>query len=138
MFLEELSVGQSAETRKVVTQADINAFADVSTDHNPVHVDPAFAATTPFGGTIAHGMLSVAYISAALGTQLPGKGCIYLGQTVRFTAPVRPGDEVRTVITVKEILPKRRVVCTTACYVGDTQVIDGEATLMVPSNQPKA
>jgi 3-hydroxybutyryl-CoA dehydratase len=138
MFIEELSVGQCAESLKTVTQADIQAFADISGDHNPVHLDAAFAATTPFKGVIAHGMLSAAFISAIIGTELPGKGTIYMGQNLKFLAPVRPGDSVRTAVTVKEIVAeKRRVICQTACYVGDTMVIDGEATLMVPTQRPR-
>ncbi len=135
MFIEELSIGQSHETRKIVTQSDIQMFADVSGDHNPVHLDAEFAAQTPFKGVIAHGMLSASFISAILGTELPGKGTIYLGQSLRFMGPVRPGDEVRTVVTVKEIVAaKKRVICQTAGFVGDKQVIDGEATLLVPTN----
>lgn len=134
MSIEQLSVGQSAQSEKTVTQADIVAFADISGDHNPVHLDAAFATTTPFKGIIAHGMLSASFISAILGTELPGEGTIYLGQNLKFLAPVRPGDTVRTVVTVKEIVAeKRRVICQTACYVGDTMVIDGEATLLVPA-----
>ena len=135
MFIEELSIGQSHETRKIVTQSDIQMFADVSGDHNPVHLDAEFAAQTPFKGVIAHGMLSASFISAILGTELPGKGTIYLGQSLRFMGPVRPGDEVRTVVTVKEIVAaKKRVICQTAGFVGDKQIIDGEATLLVPTN----
>ena len=138
MFIEELTIGQTAESLNTVTQAEIQAFAAVSGDHNPVHLDPAFAATTPFKGVIAHGMLSAAYISAIVGTEMPGKGTNYMGQNLKFLAPVRPGDQVRTVVTVKEIVAeKRRVICQTACYVGDTMVIDGEATLMVPTQRPK-
>lgn len=134
MSIADLSVGQSAETVKTVTQRDIELFAEVSGDHNPVHLDAAFAAATPFKGIIAHGMLSASFISAILGTTLPGKGTIYLGQNLKFLAPVRPGDAVRTVVTVKEIhAEKRRVICQTACYVGETRVIDGEATLLVPA-----
>lgn len=138
MYIEELSLGQSAESTKTVTQADIVKFADVSGDHNPVHLDDAFAAGTAFKGVIAHGMLSASFISATLGTQLPGEGTIYLGQNLKFLVPVRPGDQVRTVVTVKEIVAeKRRVICQTACYVGETLVIDGEATLMAPSQKKK-
>jgi len=138
MFIEQLSVGQTAESQKTISIADIEAFANVSGDHNPVHLDAEFAATTPFKGVIAHGMLSASFISAILGTTLPGEGTIYLGQTLKFLAPVRPGDTVRTVVTVKEIGDKRRVICHTACYVGETQVIDGEATTMVPSEKRKS
>jgi 3-hydroxybutyryl-CoA dehydratase len=133
MFIEQLTVGQTAESEKTVSIADIAIFADLSGDHNPVHLDAEFAASTPFKGVIAHGMLSASFISAILGTQLPGEGTIYMGQNLKFLAPVRPGDTVRTVVTVKEIIAeKRRVICQTDCYVGETQVISGEATLMVP------
>lgn len=139
MFIEELSIGLSAETTKTVTQRDIELFAEVSGDHNPVHLDADFAAATAFKGIIAHGMLSASFISAILGTTMPGKGTIYMGQNLKFLAPVRPGDVVRTVCTVKEIVAeKRRVICTTNCYVGDTQVIEGEATLLVPTQKKKA
>jgi 3-hydroxybutyryl-CoA dehydratase len=138
MFIEDLSIGQSAETSKTITQKDIEIFADLSGDHNPVHLDAAFAASTQFKGIIAHGMLSASFISAIFGTTLPGKGTIYMGQTLKFLSPVHPGDTVRTVVTVREILAeKRRVICQTACYVGTTQVIDGEATLLVPSGTPQ-
>ena len=139
MFIEELSLGQSAETTKTITQKDIEMFAEVSGDHNPVHLDADFAAATAFKGIIAHGMLSASFISAILGTTMPGKGTIYMGQNLKFLAPVRPGDVVRTVCTVKEIvLEKKRVLCSTNCYVGETQVIEGEATLMVPTQRKKA
>ncbi len=132
MYLEELSVGQSATLERVVTQDVINGFAEVSGDRNPVHIDAEFAKTTDFEGVIAHGMLSAAYISAVLGTQLPGSGAIYMGQTLRFRAPVRPGDKVVTTVTVKEIIAeKKRVILDTVCTVGDTVVLEGEATTMV-------
>ena len=138
MYIEQLAVGQSAESLKTVSREDIHAFADISGDHNPVHLDADFAATTAFKGVIAHGMLSASFISAILGTELPGEGTIYLGQNLKFLAPVRPGDLVKTVVTVKEIVSeKRRVICQTACFVADTQVIDGEATLMVPTQRPR-
>ncbi len=139
MFIEQLSVGETAESLNTVTLAHIHAFAGVSGDHNPVHLDAAFAATSVFKGVIAHGMLSASFISAIIGTRLPGAGTIYMGQSLKFLAPVRPGDQVRTVVTVKEIIPeKRRVVCRTLCYVDETLVIDGDATLMVPTRQAKA
>lgn len=139
MFIEELSIGQSAETTKTITQRDIELFAEVSGDHNPVHLDAEFAANTAFKGIIAHGMLSASFISAILGTTMPGKGTIYMGQNLKFLAPVRPGDVVRTVCTVKEIVAeKRRVICTTNCYVGETLVVEGEATLLVPTERKKA
>lgn len=132
--VEDLTVGLSATYGKTVTDADIVMFAGVSGDNNAVHVNQEFAASTAFGGRIAHGMLSASFISATLGTRLPGPGCIYLGQTLRFLAPVRPGDTVNATVTVKSIdAQKARVVLETVCRVGDTVVIDGEATVRVTS-----
>ncbi len=134
MFIEDLSIGQSVETSNTITQKDIEKFADLSGDHNPVHLDEAYAAGTQFKSIIAHGMLSASFISGILGTSLPGTGAIIMGMTLKFLAPVRPGDTVRTVVTVKEVIAeKRRVICQTACYVGATQVIEGEAMLQVPA-----
>ncbi len=132
MYLEDLAIGQTATIERTVTQEVIQGFADVSQDHNPLHLDAEFARTTDFEGVIAHGMLSAAYISAVLGTQLPGSGTIYMGQTLRFRAPVRPGDKVVTTVAVKEIIAeKKRVILDTVCTVGDIIVLEGEATTMV-------
>ena len=131
--LEDLSVGQSAERTHVVTEADIAAFAALSGDFNPVHMDEALAATTPFKGRIAHGILSATYISAVLGETLPGHGAIYVEQALRFRRPVRIGDEVTARVTVTAIdADKARVSLDTVCLVGGKAVIEGEATLMVP------
>lgn len=133
--VEDLSVGMSACYGKTVTDADIVLFAGVSGDNNAVHTNQEFAATTAFGGRIAHGMLSASFISAALGTRLPGPGSIYLGQTLQFKAPVRPGDTVNVTVTVTSIdLKRARVVLETVCHVGTTLVIAGEAQLMVTSS----
>lgn len=132
--VEDLTVGLCATYGKTVTDADIVMFAGISGDSNAVHTNNEFAATTAFGGRIAHGMLSASFISAALGTRLPGPGSIYMGQTLRFLAPVRPGDTVNVTVTVKSVdLKKSRVVMDTVCRIGDKVVIDGEATLMVTS-----
>jgi 3-hydroxybutyryl-CoA dehydratase len=131
-YLEDLQVGMTAEFAKTVTEADIVAFADVSGDTNPVHMDEAFAAATPFKGRIAHGMLGASLISTVLGTRLPGPGCIYVSQDLRFKAPVRIDDTVSARVTVTEIIPeKRRVTFACECRVGDTVVIAGAATMMV-------
>jgi 3-hydroxybutyryl-CoA dehydratase len=138
-FLEDLAVGMSATFSKTVTEADILMYAGVSGDTNPVHLNQVYAETTMFRGRIAHGMLSAGLISAVLGTKLPGPGTVYLSQTLRFKAPVRLGDTVRARVTVIEIIPeKRRVVLHTQCAVGTTVVIDGEATVMVPSRVQEA
>ncbi len=133
-FIEDLKIGQSDSYTKTVTQEDIVKFSEVSGDNNPVHLDQAFAEKTMFKGRIAHGMLSAGFISAVLGTKLPGQGAIYLAQTLKFKAPVRPGDTVTATATITEVVPeKKRAVLQTVCKVGDTVVLEGEATVMVPS-----
>ena len=132
-FLEELSVGQSAELVRTVGEADIVAFAEVTGDNNPVHLDADYAAGTSFGERIAHGMLSAGYISAVLGTTLPGPGAIYLSQTLRFKRPVKIGDEVTARATITEIdEAKARITFATVCLVGGKPVVEGEAMVMVP------
>ncbi len=132
--IAELAVGMAAEASHAVTQDDIAGFAKVTGDDNPVHLDEAYAAQTMFKGRIAHGMLSAGFISAVLGTKLPGPGCIYMSQSLAFRAPVRPGDTVVTTVTVKEVMAeKRRVKLDTVCRVGDKVVLDGEALVMVPA-----
>ena len=132
--IEDLSVGMTASFSKTVTEADIVLFAGISGDTNPVHLNQEYASSTMFQGRIAHGMLSVSFISAVLGTKLPGPGAIYMSQTLKFKAPVRAGDTVTARATVTEVIPeKRRVVVRTVCTVGETVVIEGEATLMVPT-----
>lgn len=134
--LEDLSLGQSAEVSHVVTDADIRAFAAVSGDNNPVHLDEAYAAATPFKTRIAHGMLSAGYISAVLGTRLPGPGAIYISQTMNFKRPVRIGDEVITRATVSAIDAERaRVTLATVCEVAGKAVVEGEAVVMVPRRE---
>ena len=130
---EQIQPGQSARATDRVTQAHIQAFADVSGDTNPVHLDEDYAKATAFGGVIAHGMLSAAFISKVLGTQLPGHGAIYVEQSLRFRAPVRPGDEVVTDVEVIEVLhSKKRVRLRTTCSVEGRKVLDGEALMLVP------
>lgn len=133
LYFEDLSLGQSATFSKTISEADILLFAGVSGDTNPVHLDAEFAATTPFKERIAHGMLSAGLISAVLGTKLPGPGAIYVGQTLKFKAPVRIGDTVTAKVEVKELDPaKKRAIFTTTCLVKGKPVVEGEATIMVP------
>ena len=133
-YIEELSVGQAASVSRTVTDADILMFAGVSGDTNPVHLDQDYASQTMFGGRIAHGMLTAGLISAVLGTKLPGPGTVYLSQTLKFKAPVKPGDTVKATCTISEIVADRkRVKMTTVAQVGDVIVMEGEAGLMVPS-----
>ena len=133
-FIEELSVGMSAEFAKTVTEADLLLFGAATGDTQPVHFNEEYAATTLFKGRIAHGMLSAGIISACAGMKLPGPGTIYVSQTLKFKAPVRIGDTVHARITVKEILlAKKRVVTDTVCTVGGRVVLEGEAVFMVPA-----
>lgn len=137
--IEDLAPGMSASFARSVTEADIVQFATLTGDTNPVHLDQAYAEQTPFKGRIAHGMLSAAFISTVFGTRLPGAGCIYLSQSLRFRAPVKIGDRVEASVTVTAIDPvKRRVTFQTLCKVGDTTVVDGEAQLLVPSRAQAA
>ena len=133
IFLEDLSIGQSATLTRTVSAEDLVAFAAVTGDDNPVHLDEAYAATTAFKTRIAHGMLSAGYISAVIGTRLPGPGAIYVSQALRFRRPVRIGDTVTTTATVSEIdLERARVGLTTVCTVDDKAVLEGEAVVMAP------
>ena len=134
--IEDLEIGMVRSLRKVVTDRDIEMFAEVSTDKNPVHLDDDYAHDTIFGGRIAHGMLTAGLISAVIGEQLPGHGTVYLGQTLKFLAPVRPGDTVLAEVTVTDIIhAKRRVALDCRCMVGDTTVLKGEALVLAPSRK---
>ncbi len=134
VVIEDLEVGMVRSLRKKVTDEDIELFARVSTDRNPVHLDDAYAQDTIFEGRIAHGMLTAGLISAVIGEQLPGHGTVYLGQTLRFLAPVRPGDTVLAEVEVLEIdYAKRRVKLDTRCLVNGKKVLVGEATVLAPS-----
>lgn len=133
LYFDELSLGQSAEITRVVGAADVDAFAKVSGDDNPVHLDEAYARTTSFGGRIAHGMLTASYISAVLGGKLPGPGAIYLSQSLRFRRPVRIGDPVTARVTVKALDERRgHATLETVCQVDGKTVLEGEAVVMVP------
>jgi acyl dehydratase len=130
---EELAVGQVASLVTTVDEARVRAFADVSGDTNPMHLDPAFGSLTRFGGPIAHGMLSASFISAVIGTMLPGPGAIYVSQSLRFTAPVRPGDVITAQVEVVGLYPERRRVrlATTCSNQSGQTVLTGEALLVV-------
>jgi len=131
-YLEDLKVGMTGVYAKTITDADIVMFAGISGDTNPVHLDAHFADQTAFKGRIAHGMLSASFISTVLGTRLPGPGCIYLSQTLKFRAPVKAGDTVTARVTIKDVdQQSKRVVLETVCSVGEKAVIEGEALLLV-------
>ncbi|MBD3765058.1 MAG: MaoC family dehydratase [Rhodobacterales bacterium] len=134
--IEDIEIGMTRDLRKTVTDRDIELFAEVSTDHNPVHLDDDYARDTRFGGRIAHGMLTASLISAVIGEQLPGHGTVYLGQSLKFMAPVRPGDTVVAEVRVTAIdYARRRVTLETQCAVGNTVVLKGEALVMAPSRK---
>ena len=128
--IEDLQPGMSASVAKTVTEADIILFAGISTDANPAHLNEEYAHGTQFGHRIAHGMLSASFISAALANKLPGPGTIYLGQTLKFKAPVHIGDTVTATVTVREVfVDKRRCVLDAVCTVNGKTVIEGESTM---------
>jgi 3-hydroxybutyryl-CoA dehydratase len=133
-FIEDLEVGMTADMQKTVCAADITAFAEVTGDRNPVHLSEHYAAKTFFKSRIAHGMLSAGFISAVLGTKLPGPGAIYMSQTLKFLAPVRIGDTVTTTAKVTALdLPRKRAQFHCACEVAGKTVVEGEALVFVPS-----
>ena len=136
LSLEDLFVGQCSELTRTVSEADVVGFAEVTGDRNPLHLDEAYASTTSFGTRIAHGMLSAGYISAAIATQLPGPGAIYLSQSLRFRRPVRIGDTVTARVEVSAINTRRaRVTLATICLVNDEVVVDGEAEILAPRHE---
>jgi len=136
--VEDLRVGMSASFAKTITEADLVLFAGVSGDNNAMHVNEEFAAATAFGGRIAHGMLTASVISAAIANKMPGPGTIYLGQNLRFRAPVRPGETVHATVTVTEIsVGRRRVTLSTICRVGEKVVIEGDALVMTTTSQSR-
>jgi len=126
-------VGDTAEITRTIEQADVQAFADLTGDHNPIHVDESFAQTTRFGRRIAHGMLTASLISSVLANKLPGEGSVYLGQTLQFVAPVFPGDEITARVTVKEIRADKPILkLETLCLNQRGEVvIRGEATVYI-------
>lgn len=131
---EDLTVGRSETLSKVVSSSDVVGFAELTGDRNPIHLAEHFAAKTPFGTRIAHGLYTASLISAVLGTRLPGPGAVYISQTLNFRAPVRIGDMVHVRVEVVELIPERnraRLACT--CSVGEEIVLDGDAIIKVPS-----
>lgn len=134
LSFEDMHVGMSETIEKVIGNDEVQIFAELTGDNNPIHLDEDYAATTMFKGRIAHGMLTASLISNILGTKLPGTGAIYLSQSVRFRAPVMLGDNVVVSVTVSDMNEKRKIVTLTCkCSVGDKVVLDGEAKVMVSS-----
>ena len=129
-----VALGQSASFSKTITESDVYTFAGVSGDLNPAHINEAYAKTTRFGGRIAHGMLSASLISAVIGMQLPGPGTIYMGQTLKFVAPVHIGDTVTATVKVADLdEARRRATLETTCTNQDgVLLVTGEAKVMLP------
>jgi 3-hydroxybutyryl-CoA dehydratase len=129
-----IEAGQREVQEFLVDDRTIELFGDASTDRNPLHFDETFASETPFGGRIAHGMITAAFISAVIGNKLPGHGSVYLSQALKFRAPVRPGDTVRVEVEVLDYDPGRRGArLSTRAFVGDTLVVEGEAKVIAPA-----
>lgn len=137
LTIDEINVGDTATYSRLVTEREVELFAAVSGDHNPVHLDPEYAATTQFGECIAHGMLTGAFVSAAIAMELPGPGTIYLGQNLQFRAPVLLGD---TVTVFLEVIEKHETkpwlkLSTTVKNQDDKEIARGEASVMAPAKK---
>ena len=132
-YFKDISLGQTAEYEKQVTDEDVRKFADISGDYNPIHLDDEFAKDSMFGARIAHGILTASHISAVIGYIFPGPGWIYLGQSLQFRAPVKIGDTVHTAVEVTDTVAEKNIVdLSTVCKVGDTVVLKGTATIKSP------
>jgi 3-hydroxybutyryl-CoA dehydratase len=135
-YYEDLKVGQTESMSHTVTERDVELFGEATGDMNPLHFDEAYARKTIFRGRVAHGALSVGFISAVVGTKLPGAGSIFLSATLRFKAPVRIGDTVITTATVAEIRERREVLIACKCEVNGKLVVETEALVMAPKKPP--
>ena len=131
-FLEDLKINQEAHYKKKISENDINLFAKVSGDNNPIHMDDKFARSSIFKNRIAHGFLSGSLISTVIATQLPGPGSIYLNQTLKFLAPVFIGDTITVIVTIKKIeIEKRKVSLLTECFNSKQKILTGQADILV-------
>jgi 3-hydroxybutyryl-CoA dehydratase len=134
LYFEDLSVGMAEHLAKTVASSDVVGFAEVTGDRNPIHRSEHFAAKTPFGTRIAHGLYTASLISAVLGTRLPGPGAVYISQTLNFRAPVKIGDTVDVKVAVAEFMPEKfRAPLACTCSLDGELVLDGEAWVKVPS-----
>ena len=139
LAFEDLTLGLTEVLSKTVSSSDVVGFAEATGDRNPIHLSEHFAAKTPFGGRIAHGLYTASLISAVLGTRLPGPGAVYISQTLNFRAPVRIGDTVVVEVKVVELIEgKRRARLACTCSVAGEIVLDGEAWVKVPSRETAA
>jgi len=135
-FIEDLRLNQTEEIEKKITEKDINEFAKLSGDDNPVHTNSDFAKKTIFKQKVAHGFLSASLISTLIATKLPGPGSIYLSQNLKFLAPVFIDDLVRVKVTVEEIdQEKKKVKLQKRCFKNEKKIISGEAVVLVNSKK---
>lgn len=131
--IEEIKTGMEASYSQTVTDSDIKAFAGISGDRNPVHMDEVYAENSKFKKRIAHGLMSASYFSSLFGTKIPGEGCVYVAQSLRFKRPVYLGDTVTATVVVQKIdVSNNRVYFKTICRVKNKIVIDGEAEIFIP------
>jgi len=131
--IDQLKIGMTTTYSRIITDTDIKSFADISGDNNPVHMNDEFAKESRFGGRIAHGLLSASFFSALFGTKLPGSGCVYVSQSLKFLRPVYINDTVNASVTIKAIdKKKRRIFFETVCTVKSKKVISGEAEIYLP------
>nr|WP_314898565.1 MaoC family dehydratase [uncultured Deefgea sp.] len=135
-YFNELAVGDFDEYRKTVTETDVVLFAGLTGDNNPMHIDEEFASQTRFGSRIIHGMLTASFLSSVIGMKMPGPGCIYMGQNIKFLKPVHIGETVTARATVIEIYPeKQRIKLLTECLVRGVVVLMGDALVWVPNKE---
>ena len=131
--IEEIAVGDSAEVSKHMSLAMVEAFAEISGDYNPVHLDASYAANSRYKKPIIHGLMATSLFSGLFGTELPGEGCVYKSQNIRFKRPIYVGDLVTARVEVTAVdITKRAVTFATRCFVSDKVMIDGTAEIFVP------
>lgn len=136
MEINEIKIGMSESYSQTISEADVKAYAGISGDRNPVHMDDEYAEKSRYKNRIAHGMISSSFFSALFGTKLPGPGCVYVNQSLNFKRPVCIGDTVTAIITVTKIDEiKSRVYFDTFCKVKNKVVIDSEAELYIPKEK---
>ena len=139
LYFEDLTVGMTESYSKTVRSSDVVGFAEITGDRNPIHLSDHFASKTRFGERIVHGLYTASLISTVIGMYLPGPGAVYLSQTLNFRAPVKIGDVITVVVEVVELVEKgRRAKLKCECIVDGKVVLDGEATVMVPSREQAA
>ena len=131
--IEDMYIGMEVSSSRIITENDINDFAKISGDNNPIHIDEEYAKNTRYKKRIAHGLMSASFFSALFGTKLPGKGCVYTYQSLRFKRPIYIDDEVKTIIKIKSIDKKKnKILFTTQCIIKSKIAIDGEAEIYIP------